>query len=270
MVSGFLGRGPILGLILVMLVWSVISFIPSASAEMWQVSGISDPLQPGEVFSVNVTIEDSGSLIMWSWDASRTDSILFWLETPNNNTYTFDPESYGVPQSYGFLAYQTGIYTLSWQNGHDLFPSTISFIITTTLPRIHLIAPESGRVVASTEQIVHGVCNGFAFVEMIGDNATLVALVSEWDPINNNTNWTVHLTLTPGWNDFWIRATYSSGDFTYIKVESYRLYMDTLWFYNDQGEARFGIGTVIVAVASVLALSGVTLLIVRRMKQRRT
>lgn len=219
---------------------------------------------------MNVTIEDSGSLILWFWDASRTDSVRFWLETPDNHTYTFDAESYGVPQGYGFLACQTGIYIFRWQNGHDLFPTTISFIITTTLPRIQLIAPESGGTVASTEQKVHGVCNGFASVEISKDNASFVALMTEWDPFNNNTNWTADLSLTPGWNDFWVRATYSGGNFTFTKSESFHIYMDTLWFYNDHGETKIGAGILTVSLMGVLALSGVVLLAKGRKKRGRT
>jgi hypothetical protein len=253
-----------------MLIGSVISVSLSANAEMGQIWGISTPLQPGEVFSVNVTIEDSGSLILWFWDASRTNSLRFWLETPDNHTYTFDAESYGVPQRYGFLAYQTGIYVFHWQNGHDLFPTTISFIITTTLPRIQLTSPASGSTVTSIEQKVHGICNGFATSIEISDNTGFATPRTEWDPINMNTNWTVDLSLSPGRNDLWVRATYSCGDFTFTKSESFHIYMDTLWFYNDHGETKVGVGILTVSVLGVLVLSGVVFLTRRKKRRGRT
>lgn len=219
---------------------------------------------------MNVTIEDSGTLILWVWDANRADSVRFWLETPDNHTYTFDAESHGSPRGYGFRACQTGIYVLRWQNGHDLFPATIWFIITTIPPGIQLTSPAPGSTVTSIEQEVHGTCNGFATSIEISDKTGFATPRTEWDPINMNTNWTADLSLSPGRNDLWVRATYSSGDLTFTNSESFHVYMDTLWFYDDHGETKVGVGTMTVSVLGVLALSGVVFLTRRKKRRGRT
>lgn len=261
-------RGLALTLFFVMLLGSIISVSSPTNAQMNEASGTSSRLEPGEVFSVNMTIEDSESLILWFWDANRNVSIMFWIETPDNSTYVFNSESYGIPQAYGLLARQTGIYTFCWQNGHDWLPVTIFFIIYTVLPRIQLISPASGSTVTSVEQEVHGICNGAApLVEISRDNTSFVALKTKWDFINATTSWTANLSLSPGRNDFWIRVTYSSGDFTFTKSEYFYIYLDTLWFYDDHGKTKVGVGTITVLVLSVLALSGAVLLI--RQKKRR-
>lgn len=132
-----------------------------------------------------------------------------------------------------------GNYTLCCENIGETFNAHVLSTILVIEPDAALKYPSDCSTINNLIPVIEGSFYPFADSISVSVNEKEFKHAEK----SNLTEWTFLSRLDPGENVINVKGTIQYGNFTHSVQESFTIHVDTLWIYEEDGDAHLGPGT---------------------------